>query len=145
MKSIQQSINIKANAAQVWQILMDFDAYPQWNPFVTQISGKAAVGSPLKVSIQLEGQSLQHFTPEVLIAKDKEEFRWRGKLFFTGLFDGEHYFQLKAISDTETQLIHGENFSGILVRPLLALIGAQTEAGFIAFNQAIKQRAEGKR
>ncbi len=145
MKNLQRSININASATKIWQILMDFEAYPQWNPFVTQIVGKATVGTTLKVSIQLEGQSLQHFTPEVLTVENEQEFRWKGKLFFNGLFDGEHYFQLKTISDSETQLIHGENFSGILVRPILAMIGTQTETGFEAFNQAIKNRAEGKR
>ena len=33
MKTIETKINIKASAEQVWKVLMDFNAYPEWTRF----------------------------------------------------------------------------------------------------------------
>ncbi|MGB0369407.1 MAG: SRPBCC domain-containing protein, partial [Flavobacteriales bacterium] len=84
----------------------------------------------------------QAFQPVVLKNERNREFRWKGKLFVQGLFDGEHYFQLNRISDNETEFIHGENFSGVFVGPIMSMIGDKTKAGFIAMNQALKNRVE---
>ncbi len=34
MKSLKTSITIEAAPSVVWDILMDFEAYPDWNPFI---------------------------------------------------------------------------------------------------------------
>ena len=73
--------------------------------------------------MHLEGMKPQVFTPKVLKLKKNREFRWLGHLFIKGLFDGEHYFVLEESDNGGTKVIHGEIFSGILVRPLLKMIG----------------------
>lgn len=59
------------------------------------------------------------FHAVVLNKQENQEFKWRGKLLITGLFDGEHYFQLSTIGENRTRLIHSEEFQGILVRAFL--------------------------
>jgi ribosome-associated toxin RatA of RatAB toxin-antitoxin module len=39
MKSITTAIVMNANREKVWNILSDFPAYPDWNPFITKITG----------------------------------------------------------------------------------------------------------
>ena len=107
MKSISTSITINAPVTEVWEALMQFDAYPEWNPFVRQISGNASNGEQLQVTIQGEGQKPMSFQPIVLESNPNREFRWKGKLFVKGLFDGEHYFKLESIGVNRTKLIHG--------------------------------------
>ena len=34
MRELNTEIEINASAERVWQMLMDFDAYPQQNPFI---------------------------------------------------------------------------------------------------------------
>lgn len=41
MTELNTEIEIRASAERVWNALMDFDAYPKWNPFVREISGRA--------------------------------------------------------------------------------------------------------
>lgn len=41
MTELNTEIEIRASAEKVRNVLMDFDAYPKWNPFVREISGKA--------------------------------------------------------------------------------------------------------
>ena len=142
MKSIRTEIIIQAPIHKVWQELLDFEKYPQWNPFV-HIKGQAQVGAQLENTMHLEGQSPQIFKPVVLKVDAETEFRWKGKLFISGLFDGEHYFLLEKIDGQSTRLIHGENFTGLLVRPLLGMIGAKTEAGFERMNLGLKEWVEG--
>lgn len=140
--SISTEIEIAAPASDVWEELIDGDAYPNWNPFVKHLSGELTVGNHLKVTIQSEGNSPMDFTPEVLAADKDAELRWVGRLGFKGVFDGEHYFILEETDRGATVLRHGETFKGVLAYPLLALIGEDTLNGFEAMNRALKARVE---
>ncbi len=142
--SISTEIEIAAPANVVWEELTDGGDYPDWNPFVKHLSGDITVGNHLNVTVQSEGNEPMDFTPEVLVADKDAEFRWVGRLGFKGIFDGEHYFILEETAKGTTLLRHGESFKGILGYPLLALIREDTESGFKAMNQALKERAETK-
>ncbi|MCB0550925.1 MAG: SRPBCC domain-containing protein [Phaeodactylibacter sp.] len=139
MKNIRTEIVIDAGPAAVWNTLMDFAEYKNWNPFI-HLTGRAEVGSRLENTIFLEGRKPQVFRPEVLAAVPEKEFRWEGHLFVRGLFDGEHYFQLEAVPGGKCRLIHGENFRGILAGMILGMIGEQTRKGFETMNRALKER-----
>ena len=108
------------------------------------LSGDLEVGSHLNVTVQSEGNSPMDFSPEVLAVDESAELRWVGRLGFTGVFDGEHYFILEETDRGTPILHHGENFTGLLAYPLLALIRADTLGGFEAMNLALKSRVESK-
>jgi hypothetical protein len=140
---IKTDIEINAPAAKVWAILTDFPRMPAWNPFIKSISGSLTEGARLAVYIVPPGKSGMRFRPTVLSVRPEREFRWLGRLFVRGVFDGEHYFLLEPVGEGRTRLTHGENFSGILI----GLVGgalAATEAGFKAMNAALKQEAESR-
>ncbi|MCV9388303.1 SRPBCC domain-containing protein [Reichenbachiella ulvae] len=134
--SISSDILINAPAEKVWSILMDFEKYPDWNPLVKEIKGNPEVGNTISVS--LPGMN---FKPEVLALKENSEFRWKGKLLFKGLFDGEHYFILEE-RDGGVELFHGEYFSGLLVGMLRKKLEGETLDGFKAMNESLKKLAE---
>jgi len=140
--SISTEIEIAAPVETVWEELSNGSNYPEWNPFVKHLSGDLVVGNRLNVTIQSEGNSPMDFTPEVLVADKNAELRWVGRLGFKGIFDGEHYFILEETAEGTTILHHGENFTGILAYPLLALIKDDTLKGFEAMNKALKARVE---
>ncbi|MEM9850027.1 MAG: SRPBCC domain-containing protein [Bacteroidota bacterium] len=143
MKKIETEIIIHAPKTIVWQILTDFEAYPNWNPFIRSITGQAAVGKKLDVAIQITGSKKTFkMQPNVLNYAPQQELRWKGKLWLNGLFDGEHYFQLDALSEQTTRFVHGEHFSGLFVPLLMKQIGEGTLAGFHAMNAALKSAAE---
>ncbi|MGH1366761.1 MAG: SRPBCC family protein [Calditrichia bacterium] len=142
MKRITTETIINAPAKLVWQVLTDFDKYSKWNPFMTSVSGLAMVGSEIIVSIQPPNSRPMIFKPRVLALTPELELRWKGKMFFSGLFDGEHYFQLNKRGEFQTQLIHGENFTGVLSGLLLHFIGENTRKGFIGMNEALKNQSE---
>ncbi|PTB91085.1 SRPBCC domain-containing protein, partial [Marivirga lumbricoides] len=44
-KQIETSIRIKALSETVWDILTDFEKYPQWNPFIKSVKGEVKEGN----------------------------------------------------------------------------------------------------
>jgi hypothetical protein len=141
MKNIQTEILIHADIAKVWDVLMNFDSYPTWNPFITSISGEQKLGSRLTVSINPPGGNGMTFKPNILTLEANKEFRWKGKLGINGIFDGEHYFMLESLDKDITKFIHGEKFSGLLV-PFVSKMLDKTQKGFQLMNESIKKECE---
>ena len=134
---LSTSIPIQATPDRVWSILTDFSRYTEWNPFITPANGEATVGSKLDLTI-----AGTRFRPRVLVAEPGRELRWLGRLAFRGLFDGEHYFRLRPQADGSTVIEQGEDFRGLLVPLLRKKLNTDTKRGFIAMNEALRDRAE---
>jgi hypothetical protein len=143
-KQLFTEIQIDAPAATVWRVLTDFGAYPDWNPFIRRISGKTVVGEKLKAYIEPSGARGLTFKPKVLVADKDKELRWLGKILVSGLFDGEHFFKIEALTDSSVKFIQGENFSGLLVRVFAKSLDKDTLRGFNEMNEALKTLAEGQ-
>ncbi|MGS0683602.1 SRPBCC family protein [Nakamurella sp. GG22] len=139
--TVSTTINIDDGPRAVWDVLTDFPAYPEWNPFMNRIDGTAEVGRRLVVHLAGKGGRGTTFRPTVLVSTPGEELRWIGKLGPGGLFDGVHSFVLTTNPDGTTRLTHSERFTGILVA-LFKGATANSHAGFDAFNEALKRRVE---
>lgn len=142
MRTINTEIIINASPAEVWKTLTQFEAYPEWNPFIRSIKGKAIVGEQIEAQIHPPGQNPMTFTPHLLVVETNRELRWLGKLFIKGLFDGEHYFRIHPTTEGHSRFEHGENFRGLLAGLLIRMVGESTQAGFETMNKALKNRVE---
>lgn len=138
---ISQEIEIDATPAEVWNVLADVDAYPEWNPFVVRLAGEVREGARLEARIAPPGGRAMTFRPTVVAAEPERELRWLGRLLVRGLFDGEHSFRIEPLADGRSRFVQSERFSGVLVRPLRRMLG-RTEAGFAQMNAALKRRVE---
>ncbi|CAN5276396.1 SRPBCC domain-containing protein [soil metagenome] len=138
---IKTEIIINAPRERVFQVLTNLVDYEKWNPFIIKSKGKAIEGSFLTNTMK-NGDREMTFKPKVVNFIPNQAFEWMGSLWISGLFDGHHYFHLIDISDKQVNLIHGENFSGILASFILKKIGQQTRENFIAMNQALKEQSE---
>ncbi len=140
MRTIETSIRIAASPARVWSVLMDFEAYPSWNPFIVALKGEKRVGGHLETVIALPGGKPQTFRPVVIELMPERVFCWRGSLPVPGLFSGDHRFTIleDGVGSSFTQ---AEKFSGLLV-PFVGSILTATERGFQAMNEALKAKAE---
>jgi hypothetical protein len=135
-------IEIDAPAERVWSLLMDFPAYPRWNPFVRSIEGAPSAGESLKVFLQPPGSGGMRFRPKVLACEPKRELRWKGALWLPGLFDGEHHFRLQPLMPGRVLFEQGETFSGLLVPLFRRSLDGATRRGFVLMNEALKREAE---
>lgn len=141
-REITTSIEIDAPPERVWEVLVDFDHYPDWNPFM-RIAGRANEGATLVVHLTPPGGRESVFEPDVTRCEKHRELRWLGHLVVPGVFDGEHQFHLEPLDGgTRTRFEHAETFSGILAGLVLRFVGDETKAGFEAMNEAMKIRVE---
>lgn len=136
MKIIRTEITINASKETVWQVLMNFENYDNWNSFITSIKGEPIVSQVIEATI-MNGDKPIKFTPEVLVTDENKEFRWKSKMFVKGLFDGEHYFKLEEV-EGKTKFTHGEIFTGLLSGMIYKMIGDNTKKGFKAMNEGLK-------
>ena len=142
MRELNTEIEINASAERVWQLLTDFEAYPQWNPFIRSIEGKPVPDSKLKIFIQPSGASGMKFSPTVLKAEPQKELRWLGSLWIRGLFDGEHILIIEPLAENRVRFVQREQFSGLLVPFFWRILDTDTRRGFNEMNAALKEHAE---
>ena len=141
MKKLETVIHIHSPLRHVWNVLIDFDRYAEWNPFVKKISGEAVEGKKISVTVQLPRKKAMVFKPIILKSVKESEFRWRGKFIVRGIFDGEHYFILSELPNGSTALKHGEIFNGILL-PFMGRLLKNTKSSFENMNVALKEWCE---
>ena len=142
MRELYTEIEINASAESVWRLLTDFEAYPQWNPFIRSIEGKPEPNSKLKIFIQPSGTSGMKFSPTVLKAEKPKELRWLGSLWIRGVFDGEHILIIEPLAENRVRFVQREEFSGLLVPFFWSSLDTDTRRGFNEMNAALKERAE---
>ena len=50
--SVDTKIEIHTPIERVWEILTDFDLYPDWNPIIRRIKGEMKEGTRLEIFLQ---------------------------------------------------------------------------------------------
>ncbi len=66
MKNLITEIDIKAPSDRVWNILIEFESYPEWNQFIRSIDEYPEEGKHFKVTIQPPGSKTMNFRPTCL-------------------------------------------------------------------------------
>ena len=141
MRTIHTEVDVGAPAARVWAILADFDGWAQWNPFA-RVKGRLAIGERLEVEISLPDKPPMTFRPRIVTLEPGRELRWLGSLGMRGVFDGEHGFRVVPGDAGRCRFEQFETFTGLLVAPIMWMVGEATCQGFEAMNRALKARAE---
>jgi hypothetical protein len=142
--TISTAVDIDAPPSRVWDVLVDLAAYPLWNPFIVEASGKVAVGETLSLRMALPGWDPITIEPRLLVVAAERELRWRGRLLVPGLFDGEHAFVLTPLDNGRTRLDHSERFAGLLLPIAKAVVHDATVQSFHALDAALARRAAGR-
>lgn len=135
--AVRTTIDLDAPAPSVWRVLTDNAAYPEWNPFILELTGELAVGSTVTTRIRDANGKERTFTPKVLVVEPNRELTWLSRIGFGGLFDGKHTYRLEDLPGERTRLIHDEEFRGISVPFLRSMVRRTIEPQFVAMNQAL--------
>ena len=140
MQTIVATIHIEATPEAVWAVLMDWDAYPSWNPFIRAIAGKAKVGGRIRVRIGLPVGSVP-ITATVTRLMPDAEIIWHSALPIAGLLDRDHVItiaaQPKGCTVTQTQ-----TFDGRLAPAISIVAVGLARSGLGHMNAALKTRVE---
>jgi hypothetical protein len=126
----------------VWQLLTDFDRFPQWNPFIHRASGEPTTGARLEVTIQPSGAQRTTSRPTVLKAEPNRELRWMERSLIPGVLDVEHIFTIEPLDADRVRFTQREISTGFLVPLRARRHNTDIRRGFSEMNQALKLRAE---
>ena len=140
--TLEASIEIQATPQQVWAVLTDTAAYPDWNPFIISSSGKIQAGATL-TNVMHDATGNTTFTPTVLVAEPGHELRWVGRFPPGGIFTGEHTFTITQVRPGVVLLTQREDFTGVAVPFYEHWLHADTLPMFKAMNAALAHRVTG--
>lgn len=141
-RTIRSAIEIHAPLDVVWGVLTDFASYPEWNPIIRQLRGRPRVGARVTIRSAPPGARPLVHRPRILAWSPPHEMRWRSTILSERLFSGEHGFRLEANGEDRVRFVQDETFRGLLVPLYSRLRLPATRRGFVALNQALRERAE---
>ena len=145
------AVEIDAPLETVWQVMLDTDAYAEWNPFVERVETPAppAVGNPIVLHVRwANGRTTR--SPERISAIEPPttvddvttatlSYVFEGWPARLGLVRGTRHQRLTQRPGGPTSYETVEEFSG----PLVPLAGPDRVAeGFRRHAEALKRRAE---
>ncbi|WP_224333929.1 SRPBCC domain-containing protein [Haloprofundus halobius] len=139
MKHVHTSIDIEAPPSIVWEVLTDFDAYHEWNPYITEASGEVGEGETVEIRVEPTGRRSSRLKCEVTNVVAERRLQWVGSLRVPGLFTGRHTFELEPLGDDRTRLVNREEVSGLLAR---FVVTDETPLDYDWMNQELARRAE---
>jgi hypothetical protein len=131
----QTSIVIPAPLAEVWRALADLDEYPRWNPLIRlRPWNRAGLREGGRAWLTLSLSKLPVLVPVLVEVASGEELRWIGGP--PGLFRGSHYFRLREV-EGGTELIHGEDFRGLLLPLMWPVMEGQLDRMYRQVNESL--------
>ncbi|MCS6904953.1 MAG: SRPBCC domain-containing protein [Bacteroidia bacterium] len=112
---VQESIELPQPIEKVWEVLTDFEKYPQWNPYIRKVTGKFAVNETLWVQIGYPFVVPFYIAPQVIAISPPYSFSWGGKFLLPGLLDGLFLVVLYPLEPKLTRVVLKEQLEGIFL------------------------------
>ena len=139
--TVTTSTEIAAPAARVWDVLAGLGAYHHWNPEITDVSGRAAVGERLTLRVRSrQGAQTVHATVRAVVPG--RELRWSRRYNDLGrLADSEQRFTIEPAGPDRVRFTQEQTFRGIAVPFIHGTLAGECEH-FADMNAARKKRAE---
>jgi hypothetical protein len=133
---------VQASPEAVWQVLMDFDSYPEWNPQIVAIAGRKELGAVIDLRLSMPGRPSMDLKARLTGFEPPRLLTWHGHVLAPWLFSGERVFSIEPQESGGATLTHSEDIRGLL-SPIFALaMGKAAKASHDALNAALKQRCE---
>jgi hypothetical protein len=138
---IEHRIGIQAPASTIWDILYDLDLWAQWNPLYPKAAGTIRIGQALTLTLAVPGQGPREIAPVVLEWVPNEQLHWKLSLM-GGLIKTVRYLEIEQLAEASCIVSNGEIFGGWMGPSVARQTGRAIHRGFVAMNEALKERAE---
>jgi len=138
-KSFTTTTLVDARREDVWNIVMDFESYPRWNPYMRSVTGQAELGETLHVRLAPPGGDEDAVSARVFVLKPPRKLRWQSRMLAPGLRDIEYEVIVAPAAPNLTQVIQRIRYEGLLV-PFVD--GGAIRSGLESMARALARRAE---
>lgn len=141
MKENRNEIEIQSTPERVWEIMTDFDKYPEWNPLLCRAEGKLAAGEKVNLTARSASNDM-NLLCTVTAVEPNRQFSWKFHVILPFLFRGEHIFKIEPINEHKVRFIDREIFHGLLVPLQAKKLEMDSKPAMIAMGEALKERVE---
>ena len=141
MKENCSEIEIQSTPERVWDVLTDFDKYPEWNPLLCRAEGKLIIGEKVYLTAK-SASSEMNLLCTVLTVEPNRQYSWEFHVGLPILFRGEHIFRIEPIDEHKVRFIDREVFHGLLVPLQAKNLETNAKPAMIAMGKALKERVE---
>ena len=141
MKEIESKIIINAPRDLVWAVLLDFDSYPEWNPFTPKVECSLVPGEKVVLYVDMNQNSKLMIQEETLLwVKESESIAWG--ITSTFPVKTERAQILTALGPNKTEYLTYDKFWGILVPVVMLFYKKKIQRGFDLVAEGLKKRTE---
>ena len=135
-------VSIDAPAMVVWQVLTDFAAYGDWNPYTPRIKGPCVLDGHIRLHVRLKrGVPMMVQTERITVLEAGRVLGWSVHPGSAGL-RVERMQWIEPLADARCRYRSFERFSGLLLPGTRRLTGRRLEQGLADVAEALRRRAE---
>jgi len=136
-KSVHHEIIIQANPDEIWNVLTNMEAYPEWNPTMELLEGSIDEGTKVRYKFTQDENTSSEIDATVYKALTNELLNQKGGIPLVLTFN--HKYLLKQTENNTTKVIIHEDYRGIGVN---FWDPQPVEEAYKRLNLALKERVE---
>lgn len=138
-----EPVTINAPTQVVWDILTDFEKYPEWNPFSVKAESTLKVGKPVVLYIAQKNGKLMKQTFTLDVFEPPHKIVWRlPRIIHRRIFNACREQRVTPIDDQHCTYATCDIFAGWLAGSIHKANSAWVKEGFQNMITALKTRAE---
>lgn len=137
--TVRVELVIAAPRRAVWDVLVDFSRYPEWNPFTVGVETTGRVGDAVLLDVQL-GERRMKMRERMRVNEPERRIGWGLYVLGGVALDCTRVQELEDAGEGRTRYACHESFRGLLVPLFFNRYRERMERGFAAAAAALARR-----
>lgn len=137
---IESRIGVRASVDRLWDLIGNFDAWSQWNPYETEVEGSLSIGGSISLNENLPGFGSRQVSGRLGDWQPLTKLMWSERRGF--LFQSTRYFTLQELDRKSSILTHGAILTGLRGENFYDKHRHQVRAAYDSLSENLKRIAE---
>jgi hypothetical protein len=141
--AVEATQSLPAARQQVFETLMQWNTYPEWNPYITRIDGKPLVGQVIQVYFFMGfGPRLPLSCKLDQMDAQKTTAAWEYKAFLPWLYTARHVFTVEDTRPGTCRIVQTEHIQGLMACPVFGFFHRLLQKRFQFMHTALLDRMQ---